>query len=422
MLEKKGSIYSDRPTLFVVGELIGWVRSVVFSPYGPRLRDMRRLFAQLLGSRKSASRYMSLIETETRRCMVRFLHLSEHGDVDIVKPVRKTSGAIILAISFGYQVKESEDPFVNTAEAVMEEFSVASAPGAFLVDILPILQYLPEWMPGGGWKKKVAACAKNFDAMYEKPIDYVKKQLAAGVDAQCFAAIHIGAGVDSAREELVKMAAHGMYAGGADTTVSTNTSFILMMMLHPDIQKKAQAEVDVVVGPDRFPELADRNELPYVSALCSEILRLHPVVPSGIIHRLTEDDVHAGYFIPKGTYVIANIWQHLHDSRVYSDPFTFKPERFLGKTPERDPRDFVFGYGRRICPGNHLADLSIFTFCATILALFDISPGTAPAVDLHKVQYTTGTISHPPPFECSLKPRSSQAEALIRSLSPDEQQ
>ena len=37
----------------------------------------------------------------------------------------------------------------------------------------------------------------------------------------------------------------------------------------------------------------------------------------------------------------------LHDPEVYSDPFEFKPERFLGESPERDPRDICFGFGRR---------------------------------------------------------------------------
>ena len=94
----------------------------------------------------------------------------------------------------------------------------------------------------------------------------------------------------------------------------------------------------------------------------------------GIPHRLTEDDIHNGWFLPKGSIVIANIWSLIrlhyslspflifyrkmtHDPRVYTNPMVFDPERFIakaGKEPEMHPSNLVFGFGRRICPGNKL--------------------------------------------------------------------
>ena len=86
------------------------------------------------------------------------------------------------------------------------------------------------------------------------------------------------------------------------------TAFILAMTLHPSIQTRAQAELDAVVGPDRLPTMADRPRLPYVNALALEVLRSHVVAPTGVPHRVTEDDVYEGYFIPKGSLVLANLW------------------------------------------------------------------------------------------------------------------
>ena len=59
------------------------------------------------------------------------------------------------------------------------------------------------------------------------------------------------------------------------------TTFFLAMVLYPDVQKKAQAEIDRVVGKDRLPDFTDRNDLPYVDALLRELLRWHPPIPTG---------------------------------------------------------------------------------------------------------------------------------------------
>jgi cytochrome P450 len=80
------------------------------------------------------------------------------------------------------------------------------------------------------------------------------------------------------------------------------------MLLNPDALAKAQAEIDAIIGPDRLPGVQDRQSLPYVNALIKEVLRFEPVTPMGLLHSTTDDDVFEGYFIPKGTQIIPNIW------------------------------------------------------------------------------------------------------------------
>lgn len=80
------------------------------------------------------------------------------------------------------------------------------------------------------------------------------------------------------------------------------------MTLYPDVQKKAQEEVDRVVGSGRLPTMEDRGNLPYIEAIVNEVLRWHPVAPMGLPHTSTEDDICEGYLIPKGSMILANIW------------------------------------------------------------------------------------------------------------------
>lgn len=74
------------------------------------------------------------------------------------------------------------------------------------------------------------------------------------------------------------------------------------MAVHPEVQKKAQAEIDQVIGPERLPEFDDRPSLPYIEAIYREVLRFAPPGPLGMPHRLMEDDYYKGYFIPRGRF------------------------------------------------------------------------------------------------------------------------
>lgn len=80
------------------------------------------------------------------------------------------------------------------------------------------------------------------------------------------------------------------------------------MSINPHVQRKAQAELDAVVGKDRLPTFADRASLPYMSALVKEVLRWHVPSPIGVAHRSAADDVYEGRFIPAGTLVVPNVW------------------------------------------------------------------------------------------------------------------
>ena len=154
------------------------------------------------------------------------------------------------------------------------------------------------------------------------------------------------------------------------------------MTLFPEAQKKAQAEIDAVIGTHRLPTYADRESLPFVEAVIKEVLRWHVVAPLGMscifcirmaLPRCRLSSPCFGRRHPRGMLHLKGnrrdcqrlvrvvIWWHLsdiillgrfmlHDPREYSDPMEFHPERFLGEHPELDPRAIAFGFGRRWVP------------------------------------------------------------------------
>ena len=133
MLDKKSSIYSDRPVLPMGGELVGWKHTLVLLPYGDRFREYRKNFARVIGSRAVMDAYHPIEQVETHRFLQRVLA----KPAQLAQHVRHTAGAIILRISHGYEVKEHQDPFVDLADRAVEQFSTSTAPGAFMVDVMP---------------------------------------------------------------------------------------------------------------------------------------------------------------------------------------------------------------------------------------------------------------------------------------------
>ncbi|KAG8913796.1 hypothetical protein FRC01_004377 [Tulasnella sp. 417] len=139
-----------------------------------------------------------------------------------------------------------------------------------------------------------------------------------------------------------------------------------------NVQEKAQAEIDRVVGSGRLPTFEDQPDLPFLNAVILETLRWNPVASFGVPHVSRHDDVYEGYFIPKGTSVMANLWGFSRNSKYYTNPSIFDPGRYLKQPPELDPREFVFGFGGRICPGKDLAFQDIWILAASVLWAFEL--------------------------------------------------
>ncbi|KAF9466030.1 cytochrome P450 [Collybia nuda] len=426
LLEKRSVNYSDRSKMPMLIDLMGWSFNMVFMPYGSWWRRHRRAFHEHFHA-NAVLKYQPIQQREARAFLRRLLVTPE----TFAHHIRFTFAAMIMDICYGIKVSETNDPYISIAEEALDGITQAGIPGQFLVDLLPILKYVPSWMPGAGFKRKAAYWKQINIEMAEKPFQHVKENLRAGNATPSIVATfldslpHTNDKRQEEEETIAKDVAVLAYAGGADTTVSAVQFFFLAMAMYPEIQRKAHMELDAVVGPNRLPDFNDRQLLPYINAIVKETMRWQLVAPLGAGHMCTNDDEYGGYFIPKGTLVLGNAWTILHDPEIYPSPEEYRPDRWLRDgqiNPDiPDPSIAAFGYGRRICPGRHLSDSSLYAMVSLILSVYTIIP---PADErgnpIHlRPKPTSGLLSYPTPFKCIIKPRSNAAEALIREQYTD---
>ncbi|KAG8742332.1 hypothetical protein FRC12_015392 [Ceratobasidium sp. 428] len=409
LLEHRSAVYSSRPRLVMAGDLVGWDRILGLIADVNQVRRVRKLLHDGM-SHKAMQNWRPMQEQEALRFVQRLLRTPE----DLVAHIRQTAAATVVKLTYGYTVHDISDEYVIAAEQAMDSFSHLTAPGAFMVDIFPWLQYIP-WIPF----KKVAAEAREYLTRLENmPMSFVRRRMEVGGGEHSLVSKWLeNPQMEEDYENVVKASAASLYAGGADTTVSAISTFFIAMLYNPAAQAAAQAEIERVVGTSRLPTYTDRESLPYVEAIYKEVLRWQPLAPLGLPHKYTasSEDNYKGMRIPTNSTVIANIWAILRSPLTYKDPDTFNPSRYLGVDPEPSPEDVAFGFGRRRCPGINVAQSSVWLSIVLTLAAYDITP----AVDeegkpeLPSLQYSNTTVSHPPPFECKITPRSDKIRKII---------
>lgn len=420
LLDRRSLTYSSRPKSIMAEDLLKWDWFLPVMPYGEKWKKNRQQLHPFL----DLSAINNYIERQTRDSHVLLKELLSSPE-DFYTHIRKGVGSTIMKIVYGHEVESFDDPYIQLVEEAIDYVGHATRPGAFMVEIFPWLRYVPEWVPGAKFQKFAREGREKSLAMRFKPFYDVKKKVMNGVAEPCILSEMIEANRrddDTIQdEELCANVAGVLYAAGADTSVSVLQTFFLAMVLYPEAQRRAQEELDRVIGRTRLPTLDDKPNLPYINATILESLRFYPVGPFAIPRLLEKDDEYEGYTIPKGTIVTPNVWGICHDADEFPDPFAFKPDRFLpdsGKKMPLNPTKVVFGFGRRMCPGRDMALNSIFLYISAVLSVFDIKPASdeygKPIIP--NVEYYSNMITFPKPFKCSITPRTPECVNLINQL------
>ncbi|KAH7928202.1 cytochrome P450 [Leucogyrophana mollusca] len=379
LIDRHSAVYSDRPVI-ATSKLFGMDFNTAHLRYGDRWRAHRKMFHQVFRA-EAVTTYHSL-QTQKAHQLVRDLLDSPEN---FIRHLGSMSTSVIMAIVYGYEMSPQNDPFVEGISKLVGMTSSALTPEkAIILGAIPLLQRLPAWFPGAGFKRSATQCRKLAPEVITAPFDLVKERMASWTASQSMVSDLLEQ-IDQkdrvAQEQVIKDCATSAFLAGADSTQATLLTFVMAMVLHPEAQTRAQAEIDAVVGKDRLPDFSDRPSLPYVDAVLRETQRWGALVPLAVPHVAISDVVYEGYLIPKGAAVITNLWAMAKDNNVYSDPAQFNPERHI----TRDGRlsetftDVSWGFGRRVCPGRYLADASVWIAIASILATLNIGKATGKA-------------------------------------------
>ncbi|KAJ2928447.1 hypothetical protein H1R20_g8644, partial [Candolleomyces eurysporus] len=410
LLETRSSLYSGRTRLPMINELMGWDFNFGFMPYGAFYdsscgtefrahayftgRKHRRLLHHSFHP-LAARQYRPHITKATRNLLKRFL--DDPNPLKIIPHLRHMAGETILSIAYGIEIQQKNDPYLEISEAGVLPLVVAGVPGAFLVDSIPLLKYVPAWFPGASFQRKAREWRKLARNMIEMPYAEAKKDIESGKANVSLVSTNLqkiqgGTEDDAFTEEIVKNVAGTLFAAGSDTltseykTVSAVTSCILGLLEHPEVLKKAQAQIDAVVKPGHLPGFEDEPSLPYITAIAKETLRWRDVVPIAVPHLLSAEDEYKGYRLPAGALIVPNAWQvSLHTA--------------------------------------------VWLAIASLVATFDIRKAKEKVKVVGKDgtereeektvepthEYISALVITPKPFKCVIKPRSKEKADLIRA-------
>ena len=304
LMDKKSAIYSSRPPAPLAGDVASAGRRQLFMPYGPSYRVVRRIAHSLLNINASTS-YQPVQDLESKQLMYDLMH----DPANFYDHNRRYSASVIVTVAYGHRIPDWNAPLVKNIYKVVNNLQLFSTPGAFLVDSFPSLQHFPQWM-FGSWRTFGKKCFEHDSPIYLKLWRDMKQEVDEGRANPCFAKdFYLSNPEKQGLDEL--QAAYqtgGLVEAGSETTSAFLNAFILTMTKNPEIARRAQEEIDRVVGENRLPTFEDEKDLPYIRALIKELLRTRPPNKFGIQHYTTEDDFYHGMFIPKGTVVVLNWW------------------------------------------------------------------------------------------------------------------
>ena len=180
-----------------------------------------------------------------------------------------------------------------------------------------------------------------------------------------------------------------LLTAGTETTATTLQWFFRAAALYPEFVTRAHEELNEVVGKDRMPNWSDEAKLSYISCVITELHRWASATPVAFNHATTTADVYKGKTIPRGTTVIPNTYAIHHNAELFADPESFAPERFLPSdhrwyypNAAKINRHYSYGIGRRECPGQHVANASLFIIISRVLWAFDIGPRKGTSVPI----------------------------------------
>ncbi|KAG5593000.1 hypothetical protein H5410_043514 [Solanum commersonii] len=376
VLKDKDTIFANRDVSAAGREFSYGINDLLWSPYGPKWRMLRKLCVRDMLSCSSLDSVYALRRRELRQS-INYFYSQKGLPVNIGEQMFLTVFNVITSMLWGGTVKGGERASLGAEfrHVVTEIVELVSIPN--LSDFYPGLT----WFDFQGVIKKMKVVLKRFDKIFESIIDQRQKLDRNGVGQESKDFLQVLLKLkDEADPKMpltmteIKALLMDLVVGGTDTT-SNAVEFAMTEILNkPDVLGKLQEEVDTVVGKDNIVEESHIQQLPYFYAVMKEVLRLHPALPLLAPHCPSETGTVGGYTVPKGSHIFVNVWAIHRDASIWKNPTEFRPERFLDNKWDYSGNDFnyfPFGSGRRMCAGIAMAERMFMYSLASLIHSFD---------------------------------------------------
>uniref|UniRef100_A0A8C0UKA1 Cytochrome P450 2J2-like n=1 Tax=Cyanistes caeruleus TaxID=156563 RepID=A0A8C0UKA1_CYACU len=397
-LVHQAEIFADRPNIPLLQEIFRGFGLI--SSNGHIWRQQRKFALATLKS--LAVNFEEKVQEESRY-LVETIEEEKGQPFDPHYKINSAVSNIICSITFGNRFDYHDNRFQELLHSLAETNSLLLCLISYqLYNAFPLIM---RWLPGPFRKifrhwEKLRYFVKGVIAKHKEDLD----QSEAGDYIDCYLKeIEKGDTSSYFHEENLLCSTLDLFLTGTETTATAIrwALDILNFFLLPI--EKVQQEIDAVVGQCRQPSMADKEKMPYTSAVLSEVLRMGNVVPLGVPRMATSDTTLAGFHLPKGTTLMTSLTSIMFDKNVWETPDTFNPEHFLENGQYRRREAFLpFSAGKRACPGEQLARTELFIFFVALLQKFTFQ---APAAALLSFAFTLSLTRCPKPFQLCAVPR-----------------
>ncbi|KAE8693509.1 Licodione synthase [Hibiscus syriacus] len=360
--------------------------SFAFAPYGPYWKFIKKFSTiELLGHRTLGQFHP--VRTKELHHFIRFLldKSKECETVNVTEELLKLTNNVISQMMLGIRCSETGEEtdgvqtLVRQVSQIIGEFNVS--------DVIWFCKHLDLQ----GFRKRFEDIHTRYDTLLEKIIsdrEHVRKNKKRNDDDEVKDFLDMLLDVfDDANSEVqltrnhIKALILDFLTAGTDTSGSAIEWALAELINNPEVLRKAQKEIDEVVGKTRLVQESDTCHLPYLEAIIKESFRLHPPIPM-ISRKAIEECNIKGYTIPAQSLLFVNMWSVARDPKLWEDPLKFQPERFLKPNGADNNSSTVdvkghhyqllpFGTGRRSCVGMSLAMQELPVTLAAMIQCFD---------------------------------------------------
>lgn len=417
-LKKHDALFSSRPPNSGSKHVAYDGQDLVFAPYGPRWRRLRKITSVHLFSAKALDDFSHIRQEEVAE-LTNALASAGEWPVKLGQLLNLCTTNALGRMMMGKRVFGSGaggDRKADEFKEMVVELMVLA--GAFNVgDFIPAL----DWLDLQGVTARMKKLHARFDSFLGTVLEEHRNGGGGGRSkTEDFLTTLIsledgdgGAEGGKISDTEIKALLLNMFTAGTDTSSSTVEWAIAELIRHPKVLARAQQELDTIVGRDRLVSESDLPRLPYLQAIIKEVFRLHPSTPLSLPRIAAEDCDINGYHIPKDATLLVNVWAISRDPDAWAEPLEFRPGRFLpgGERPDADVKgtDFEvipFGAGRRICAGMSLGLRSVQLLTGTLVHAFDWGlPGGLLPDKLNMEEAYGLTLQRAAPLEVHPRPR-----------------